>query len=387
MKKIIVLICVLIMIDGLCGCSYFNEDISSMQVGKNDETTSGEKQDIEEIKEPTLEEKLNTKAEQYLKQMTLDEKIGQLFLVRFPTNEATKLVSEYYIGGYVLFGRDFNGKTKEQVIEMINEVQSASKTPLLTAVDEEGGTVVRISNNKTLADEKFKSPSALYNEGGFDLIKQDTLNKSALLKELGINLNLAPVVDVSDSSDYMYERTLKQNVELTEEFAKTVIEASKDSGVSYTLKHFPGYGHNSDTHKNSSNDTRTYDEIKNKAVPPFKAGIEAGAEAILISHNIIECMDNENPASISKAVHELLRNDLNFKGIIITDDIAMSAVSNIENVYVKAVSSGNNLIITSDCQTAIKQIKDAIENGALTEEQIDDLVEKTITWKYYKGLM
>ena len=200
-------------------------------------------------------------------------------------------------------------------------------------------------------------------------------------------MNLAPVVDVSDSSDYMYERTLKQNVELTEEFAKTVIEASKDSGVSYTLKHFPGYGHNSDTHKNSSNDTRTYDEIINKAVPPFKAGIEAGAEAILISHNIIECMDNENPASISKAVHELLRNDLNFKGIIITDDIAMSAVSNIENVYVKAVSSGNNLIITSDCQTAIKQIKDAIENGALTEEQIDDLVEKTITWKYYKGLI
>ena len=377
----------LIIISGLCGCSNFNGDTLFKQVEENNELISGENQNIEEIKELTLEEKLNKKAEEYLNQMTLDEKIGQLFLVRFPTNGAKTIVSENYIGGYVLFGKDFKEKTKDQVIDMINEVQSVSKIPLLIAVDEEGGSVVRISNNKSLANEKFKSPSVLYNEGGFDLIRKDTINKSALLKELGINLNLAPVVDISDPSDYMYERTLKQNVELTKEFAKTVIEASKDSGVSYTLKHFPGYGHNNDTHKTGSNDTRTYDEIMDEAIPPFRTGIEAGAEAILISHNIIECLDNENPASISKAVHSLLRNDLNFKGIIITDDIAMSAVSNIENVYVKAVNSGNNLIITSDCQTAIKQIKDAIENGILTEEQIDDLVIKTIAWKYYKGLM
>lgn len=359
-------------------------DRSSGELNHSGET-SGD--DIDNEKEPTAEEVAYKKAEAYLNQMTLDEKIGQLFLVRFPTENASKIVSENYFGGYLLFGRDFKDKTKEQVIAMIDEVQKNSKTPLITAVDEEGGTVVRISSNKNLANEKFKSPSQLYNEGGFELIRQDTIDKSNLLKELGINLNLAPVVDISDPSDYMYERTLKQGVDLTKEFAKTVIEASKDTGVSYALKHFPGYGHNDDTHKSESSDTRTYDEIINQAVPPFEEGIKAGTEAILISHNKIECMDGDNPASISKTVHDFLRDTLHYNGIIITDDLSMGAVANVEDVYIKAVNSGNNLIITSDYQTAIKQVKDAIEDGKITEEQLDELVVKTLAWKYYKNLM
>ena len=388
MKKWIVFISILLVIAlaVLGGYAYFNKDELLGYLGL--EESKGEQNLVkEEVKEPTLEEKLNAKAEEYIKQMTLDEKIGQLFLVRFPTSNAVNIVSENYLGGYLFFEKDFKGKTKEQVINMVSEVQGASKIPLLTAVDEEGGSVVRISNNKNLSEEKFKSPSELYNEGGFDLIKEDTLKKSTLLEELGINLNLAPVVDVSNPQDYMYGRTLKQGVELTKEFAKTVIEASKEKGVSYSLKHFPGYGHNSDTHKAGSKDTRTYEEIIENAVPPFEEGIKAGAEAVLISHNVIECMDSENPASISKEVHNLLRDDLKFKGVIITDDLSMSAVSNIEDVYIKAVNSGNNLIITSDYKTAINQVKSAVENGILTEEQIDALVVKTIEWKYYKNLL
>ena len=125
----------------------------------------------------------------------------------------------------------------------------------------------------------------------------------------------------------------------------------------------------------------------NTAIPPFKAGIEAGADSVLISHNIIENIDKENPASISKSVHELLRNNLNFKGIIITDDLAMSAVSEIEDVYVKAVLAGNNLIITSDYEASINAIKNAVINGQITEEQIDELVQRTLAWKHYKGLI
>ena len=375
MKKIVLIIILFVIL--LAGFGAY-----STMYQENIEMPNTQKQNI--VKEPTLDEKLHTKAEEALNKMTLDEKIGQLFLVRFPTSNAKDIVKQNYFGGYLFFEKDFKGKTKKQVIDMISEVQNASKIPLITAVDEEGGSVVRISSNKNLAKEKFKSPSVLYKKGGFDLIRQDTINKSALLKELGINLNLAPVIDVSNPSDYMYERTLKQGVKLTQEFAKTVIEASKNTGVSYALKHFPGYGHNSDTHKSGSNDTRTYEEIINEAVPPFEEGIKAGADAILISHNIIECMDNKNPASISKAVHKLLRDDLNFKGIIITDDVSMGATSQIKDVYIKAVKSGNNLIITSDYKSAIQQIKNAVKNEVLTEKQIDELVIKTLEWKYKK---
>ena len=390
MKKSIVFISILLVITIgiLVSYAYFNKDIIiSFLKEEGEENETYENVVKEPEKEPTLEEKLNMKAEEYLEQMTLDEKIGQLFLVRFPNSDASKIVTEKYIGGYLFFEKDFKGKTKEQVINMVNEVQNVSKVPLITAVDEEGGSVVRISSNSNLADEKFKSPSVLYNQGGFELIRQDTIKKSGVLKELGINLNLAPVVDVSNPSDYMYGRTLKQGVDLTKEYAKTVIEASKDTGVSYSLKHFPGYGHNSDTHKAGSNDERSYEEIINEAVPPFEEGIKAGAEAVLISHNVIECMDSQNPASISEKVHSLLRDDLNFKGVIITDDLSMNAVSHIENIYIKAVQAGNNLIITSDYEKAISQVKAAVENGELAESVIDDLVEKTIAWKYYKELM
>lgn len=384
MKKLIIFVSILLVIAVgiLIALLYNNSDILS---NNENEVNIVE----EKVKEPTVEEKYLALGEKTLKTLTIDEKIGQLLLVRYPSdNNAVEIASNNCLGGYVLFEKDFKNKTKEQVQTMINNVQSSCKIPLITAVDEEGGTVVRVSSNAKLAESKFKSPRQLYTTGGFELIKQDTINKSNLLSSLGINVNLAPVVDVTtDTSDYMYKRALGEGVELTSEYAQTVIEASKGLGVSYTLKHFPGYGHNTDTHKAGSLDTRSYDEIMNNAIPPFKAGIEAGADSVLISHNIIECIDQENPASISKDVHDLLRNNLDFKGIIITDDLAMSAVSKIENIYVKAVLAGNNLIITSDYNASINEIKNAVENGQITEEQIDELVQRTLAWKHYKGLL
>ena len=323
-----------------------------------------------------------------LKELSLDEKIGQILLVRYPDSGAVEDLKKYKFSGFVFFEKDFTGKTKNQVISMINELQSNSKIPLLTAVDEEGGKVVRVSSNPNLASNKFKSPQELYSEGGFDLIKSDTINKSSLLKSLGLNVNLAPVVDVSTNpSDYIYERTIGENTAITSTYARTVINASKGTGVSYTLKHFPGYGNNSDTHTASSIDTRTYDDIMNNDIPPFEAGIDAGAEAILVSHNIVTSIDPDNPASLSTSVHNLLRNELGFTGIIITDDLSMNALSSIDNATVKAVLAGNDLIITTDYQQSFNEIKSAIDSGTISENQIDKLAFRVLAWKYYKGLM
>lgn len=320
--------------------------------------------------------------------LSLDEKIGQIFLVRYPANNGYEELKKYQFGGYVFFERDFTNKTKKQVKGMMNSLQSASSIPILIAVDEEGGNVVRVSSNPNIRSSKFKSPSELYNSGGFDLIRDDTLEKSQLLRELGINLNLAPVVDVStNSSDYIYDRTLGQNTSLTATYAKTVINASKGTGVSYTLKHFPGYGNNQDTHTGSSIDNRSYDDIMNNDLPPFQEGIDVGAEAVLVSHNIVNSIDSNNPASLSPSVHNLLRNNLNFTGISITDDLDMGAVNSIDDRVVKAILAGNDMLIVTDYVSSINAVKNAISNNVISEELIDKLAFRVLAWKYYKGLM
>ena len=329
-----------------------------------------------------------TLASNKLKSMSLDEKIGQLLLVRYPDSGAINDLKKYNFGGFVFFEKDFRGKTEKEVKDMVLDLQDNANIPLLMAVDEEGGQVVRVSSNSNLVPSKFKSSQELYSTGGFDLIKEDTIEKSKILKNLGLNLNLAPVVDVStDVNDYMYERSFGKNTELTSTYAKTVIEASKGTGVSYTLKHFPGYGNNADTHQGTSVDNRTLEEIINNDLPPFEAGIKASAEAVLVSHNIVSSIDSVNPASLSKGVHELLRDDLSFTGVIITDDLAMGAVSSISNATIKAILAGNDIIITTDYVQSFTEIKDALNDGTLFESDIDKVVTRILAWKYYKGLM
>lgn len=329
-----------------------------------------------------------TQAMNKMKTMTLDEKIGQVILARFPDDNPVDDVKNYHLGGFVFYEKDFKNKSVSDVKKMINEVQDASKIPLLTAVDEEGGKVVRISSNPNLVATKFASPSELYNNGGFDSIREDTKNKSKVLRNLGLNLNLAPVIDVStDPNDYMYNRALQKGTALTSTYATTVIEASKNSGVSYTLKHFPGYGNNADTHLGSQTDDRSYESILDNDIPPFKKGIDAGAEAVLVGHNIVKSIDSSNPASLSVRIHNILKNDLEFTGVIITDDIAMGATSNIQKSVIKALNAGNDLVITTDYKNDINLIKEALKDGSLQEEVLDNHVFKVLSWKYYKYLI
>jgi beta-N-acetylhexosaminidase len=320
-----------------------------------------------------------------LNTMAINEKISELFLVKYD-EKIKKDLRNYSFGGIILDENFFNSKNKSEINDEINLLQKVSKIPLLIGVNEEGGEIVTVSNNKNIINSPFLSPSKLYLEGGIPLIKEDILKKSNLLYNLGINLNLAPVVDVSDKNSYIYERTLKEDAIKTSEYAKAVIEASKNTGVSYTLKHFPGYSNNIDTHTWVSIDNRTNEEI-NRDLLPFKEGIKVGAEAIMVGHNVIKSIDSNNPASISLNVHNLLRNDLDFKGIIISDDLDMHALDNISNKVLKALTKGNDLIILSDYDEAFKEISNALINNSISEELIDYHVFRILAWKYYKGLM
>jgi len=341
----------------------------------------------EAIKTTKLFQDYYKPAKEKVKTMTLKEKIAQLLLVRYPEKNQQQILQKYQFGGFIFYEKDFKNKTEKEVQEMITSLQKTASIPLLTAVDEEGGSVIRISSNSKLVSEPFKSSQELYALGGFQKIKEDTERKSKILANLGINLNLAPVVDVStDQDDYMFKRSFGKNTELTALYAKSVIEASKKAEVSYTLKHFPGYGKNIDTHLNTSIDNRTLQDIFKKDLPPFSSGIKAGAEAVLISHNIVNCIDEENPASLSPNIHNLLYKDLQYTGITITDDIAMGALNKIDQPTLKAILVGNNIIITTNYETSIHELETSIEKGIITEEFIDKLATNVLAWKYYKGL-
>lgn len=315
--------------------------------------------------------------------MSIEEKVGQILFVRCVEDSQIDDLMNIKPGGILMFGRDFEGLTADEVKEKIQSYQDKSDIPLIIGADEEGGTVVRVSSNTNLAPEKFKSPQDIYNEGGMDAVVENATEKSELLLSLGVNMNLAPVADVSTNpSDYMYERSLGQNAEITADFVSKTVTAMNNVGIMSVLKHFPGYGGvGGDSHQGTVYDDKTADSIIENDLLPFKSGIDAGASSVLVAHNTVNALDSENPASLSPIIHDILRNEYGFGGVIMTDDIAMGAVSDMENVYVKAVNAGNDLLITTDYRTGYNQILEAVKNGEISEETLNSAVERVLKMK------
>ena len=328
-----------------------------------------------------------------LESMTLEEKVGQLFFVRCPADSAVEDVSTYHLGGYILFGRDTKDKTANELIQTIRHYQDAAAIPLLIGVDEEGGTVVRVSFNPHLRSEKFASPQRLYQLGGMDRILADAREKDVLLAALGFNVNLAPVADVStDPGDFINARAFGQDAGATVEYVAAVTAQMAGDGMGSVLKHFPGYGCNADTHTGIALDDRPYEDFVNGDFLPFSAGLESGGAmtAVLVSHNIVSCMDPDLPASLSPNVHRILREELGFDGVVMTDDLAMEAVSAYAAdgaVAVMALEAGNDLVLTTDYRTQIPKVLEAVENGALSEDVVNTACRRVLAWKQALGLL
>ena len=323
-----------------------------------------------------------------LNSLSVEEKVGQIIFSRMPSSDVDSAVKDYHVGGFVLFGVDFKNKTKGQVINEIKSYQDSASIPLLLGVDEEGGSVVRISSNSNLYSHRFDSPMNIYNKSGMDGIINDTEEKSKLLKELGLNVNLAPVADVSThKNDFIYDRTLGRDAEEVSKYIKTVVKTYNDNNIGSCLKHFPGYGNNVDTHTGISIDKRDYSEFESKDFLPFEAGIDEGVPSILVSHNIVNSMDSV-PSSLSIRVHKILRDNLGFTGVIITDDLAMDAISKYaDSANVEAVKAGNNLLITTDYETSFNDIKEAYNNREIDDIIINKAVFKVLAWKYSLGVL
>ena len=342
----------------------------------------------EQAEEP---DPIAARAQELLDGMTLEEKVGQMFIARCPETDAAQLAADYHLGGYILFGRDFKDKTAEQVTTDIQSYQDAAEIPLLIAVDEEGGTVNRVSSNPNLRSSPFRSPQSLYSEGGLELVRSDAQEKCRLLESLGININFAPVCDVSqDPADFIYDRTLGRDAQETSQYVAAVVETMAEEGMGSVLKHFPGYGNNTDTHTGVAYDDRPYDTFLTSDFLPFQAGIAAGADMVLVSHNIVSAMDEASPASLSPEVHRVLREDLGFTGVIVTDDLVMDGVRDFagdDEAAVLAVQAGNDLLCCTDFQTQVPAVLAAVESGEITGEQIDAAVLRVLTMKLRLGIL
>lgn len=326
-----------------------------------------------------------------LDSMTTEQKCGQLFFIRCPESDAAAVIGRLQPGGIVMFADNFKDQTVEGIRDTIGGYQNAVSIPLLVAADEEGGTVNRISLYKQFRGAPFWAPQDLYLEGGLDLIRSDTEEKAELLKKLGLNVNLAPVCDVStDKSDFIYARSFGRDAEATSQYVQTVVEEMNRNGIGAVLKHFPGYGNNKDTHTGSSQDKRSLSVFENSDFLPFEAGISAGAGGVLVSHNVVACMDPDSPASLSPEVHRILREQLHFTGVVMTDDLSMEAVTGVVGsgeAAVQAVLAGNDMLASSDFENQIPAVVNAVMEGRIAGERLDESVKRILAWKLALGLI
>ncbi|MDW8758331.1 glycoside hydrolase family 3 N-terminal domain-containing protein [Streptococcus suis] len=324
---------------------------------------------------------------QYLSQMTLEEKVGQMIFARMPSVGQTEALETYHFGGYILFASDFEGKTLEQVKEEIASYQSLSKVPLLMASDEEGGTVTRISQ---LLETPFASPLELYQAGGIEAILSDAKQKISLLKGEGIYAGFFPVADLStDPSSFIYDRTIGQDATITSDYISQLVTVLKEEQFASTLKHFPGYGDNADSHTDLVYDNRSLEELRANDFLPFKAGIEAGADSIMVSHNIVPAIDDV-PSSISPEINKILRNELGFEGVIMTDDFDMQGLVQFvdqDTGALQTIQAGTDMILSSSYASQIPYIIEQVKAGTITEERLDQSVKRILGMKYDLGLI
>ena len=380
MKYLIITLCLLIL---LSGCA--DEPKDAFVLEEPAVTTAAETPTVptEDIPPDLIQEMINT--------MSLEERVGQLFLARCDDIYAIEHIQKYHLGGFVLFGRDFQNETIPSMAEKLCAYQDTAKLPLLIAVDEEGGTVTRISSYPAFRGSRFQSPRHLYNGGGMDWVLFEENEKCRLLDSLGINVNLGPVCDITtEPNAFMYDRSLGQPADITSVFTEQVVNLMHSYQIGSYLKHFPGYGNNVDTHSGIAIDQRSLTELESEALLPFAAGIRSGCGSILVSHTIVQALDPILPASLSPAVHAYLRNRMGFNGVIVTDDLVMQAITDAYGAgeaAVMAVLAGNDLLCSTEYTVQYEAVLDAVLDGRIDIDTLNSAVRNVLEWKQELGLI
>lgn len=352
----------------------------------------------EESKPVTPEEA----ARMMLAQMTLTEKVYQLFVTTPEGLTDTKNVTEAGdntkaalavkpVGGLVYFKA--NIKSAEQIKDMVQHSQSYSKIPLFICVDEEGGRVSRLSD-VGITDKL--NPMEYYGEiGSTQLVKSIGQTLGHQIKSAGFNVDFAPVADVvtNPENTEIGNRSFSSDASIAAQMVAAMTEGLQSTGVISCLKHFPGHGSTeSNSHKGISLTDRTLDELRQTEFLPFKAGIAAGADMVMISHMTATHITGDVPCDLSRViVTELLRGELGFNGIITTDSHQMGAITQYYSsgtAAVMAISAGCDMVLMPKSLTdAANAVIAAVNSGTLSEARINESVLRILTLKYRRGII
>ncbi len=360
--------------------------------------------DVTSTPEPTPEptptpDPVKVRAEELLSGMTLREKLCQLMIVRpevltgespvTAAGETTRLALETYPVGGLIYSVD-NLVTQEQTREMITNTQSYSKLPLFISADEEGGNVGRLMYKlgTTWVNSMYS-----YKDEGADTAYANAKTIGTDMVSCLFNTDFAPVADVwtNPANTVIGDRAYSDDFEQAAELVASAVRGFTDAGVICCLKHFPGHGDTStDTHEGAAVVSKSLDELRAGEFLPFVSGIEAGADMVMIGHITVTSVDPE-PATISKAIiTDVLRGELGWDGVVISDSLDMGALAGYDNgeVCVKFLEAGGDILLgIPDIEAALTSLEAAVTDGRLTESRIDESVQRVLELKISHGII
>lgn len=360
------------------------------------------KSDTVENKEPTVDEKV----EKIVNNMTLEEKVGQIFMVAPEavdkdggsttvfTENIEKEIEKYNLGGYILFASNIENQTQTQ--ELINGLKKSSKIQPFVGVDEEGGRVARIGKNSAMGVEKIEPMAQVGKSQNYERANEIGTTIGKYIKNLGFNLDFAPDTDVlTDSNNTeIGDRSFGNDPEVVGKMATEVVKGLQSENISTVLKHFPGHGGSiGNSHQGFSLSNRTEEELKKCEIVPFKTAIENGADCVMVAHMSLPNVTGDNiPATLSKkVVTDMLKTELNFKGVVFSDSMSMGAIT--ENygtgdACVKAVEAGIDMVLMPEnLDEAYNAVLEAVKNGKISQERLDDAVSRIIKAKIQRGII
>lgn len=334
-----------------------------------------------------------------LSQMTLDQKLGQMMIVQFVGPDygldISTMVSQYNIGAALIFPANNNVVSKAQLKGLIQQMQSNSTIPLAVAIDQEGGTVDRLVK----LDGARRSATSIGLTNDPAQATAAGVQDAKDLSSYGINLNLAPVVDVTNVyNSQMYQRTFGDNPALVTKMAEAYLQGLQQSGkVLGTLKHFPGLGDvAADPHSSVPHLNRSLSQLEAIDWAPYRSLIQQGnIRAIMVTHEIVSAVEASKPSSLSyKLVTGILRNQMGFNGVIMTDSLTMQGITAYyteAQAAALAIEAGSDILMgastPNDVAKMITGIKQAMASGEISQQRIDDSVRRILLLKYQMGLL
>ena len=324
--------------------------------------------------------------------MSLEEKIGQMILagISGTTMDANtkKLVNQFHIGGIIFYKNNFN--TPAQTIQLVNQLktENSSRLPLFLSTDQEGGRVTRLPGG--LTNFPTNEQIGKVNNREFSYKIGTLLGRE--LKEFGLNLDFAPVLDINSNPNnpVIGDRSFGNNLEIVSELGIQTMKGIQSQNVISTIKHFPGHGDTSvDSHLDLPIVNKSLKELKELELIPFERAIDDGADVVMVAHILLPKLDKTNPASMSKAIMtDLLRDQLSFNGVIITDDMTMGAITehfDIGKAAVESVKAGSDIILVghnyNNVVEIISSLKTAVQNGEISEQRLNESTERIIQLK------